>query len=79
MYGAVIPLRGAGERLMLLPCPGWFDRDSPAAGSGPKMREDLCRLIAMEASMLVTLLADEELARLGATDIGALCSDFHLA
>ena len=72
-------VEGAPGRLAMLPCPGWSDPHARDAGSQPAVRADLRRLAALGASMLVSLLGDEELASLGAAHVGALCAELHLA
>jgi ADP-ribosyl-[dinitrogen reductase] hydrolase len=72
------PLDHDVGRLVLLPCPGWGERDSAGTGTDAAMRDELRRIIAAGVTMLVTLLSDAELKQLGAAGLGAACRELQL-
>jgi protein-tyrosine phosphatase len=76
---SLVPLPKAAGGLLLSPCPGWFDRSVPQAGTALRMLADLRALSAAGARLLLTLLGDDELARLGASRLAGGCSELRIA
>jgi protein-tyrosine phosphatase len=76
-----VPLPAAPDApggLLLSPCPGWFDRTTPQAGTPLQMLADLRALSSSGVRLLLTLLADEELGRLGAGRLGGGCTELRI-
>lgn len=76
---ALVPLPTPSGGLLLSPCPGWFDRSVPQAGTSLRMLADLRALSAAGARLLLTLLGDDELARLGASRLAGGCNELRMA
>ena len=76
---SLVPLPKAAGGLLLSPCPGWFDRSVSQAGTALRMLADLRALSAAGARLLLTLLGDDELARLGASRLAGGCSELRIA
>jgi protein-tyrosine phosphatase len=75
---SLVPVPGSDGALLLSPCPGWFDRSAPQPGTSLRMLADLRALSAAGVRLLLTLLADDELARLGASRLVGGCNELRI-
>lgn len=75
---SLVPLASASGGLLLSPCPGWFDRSVPDVGSSLRMLADLRALSAAGVRLLLSLLGDDELGRLGASRLAGGCNELRM-
>ncbi len=75
---SLVPLPKAAGGLLLSPCPGWFDRGVPQVGTALRMLADLRTLSAAGTRLLLSLLGDDELARLGASRLSGGCNELRM-
>ena len=75
----IVPVPGGAGRLGLVECPGWHDAPLPSTRTRLALVQDLGRLATAGTTMLVTLIARNELDRIDADAMFAACDALRVA